>query len=166
MTQYLFYFLPCILAFTLFWNLWRRDYLEDCDKLTSKLTPGIIEDLSLYLTEDDWNDSDAEFWAVSGGVTGLFKRLITTSQLVRLCKVALLNGGVETADLAPVMQCALLQALFTFIALPEVVWCRYLGIPHICARLSANFLASTYSRTSTLLLVAGSPACLRRLQSL
>lgn len=165
MNHHLTFIIVAFVFLALLCLMQQSDYLEGCEDLTSKLPEGLLENIAPFLYEQNWEESDAEFWECSAGVGGIWERFRATMLLVRLCQNSARHGKIEGADFMPIIRSAGLQAVFTIIALPEILWCKALGTPHISARLSAEFLASTFARAYTLLYVSGAPDCFSRMQT-
>jgi hypothetical protein len=144
------------------------DYLGSCEHLVGllhKLPRNSYEYLSGFAEYVQQNY--AKMWKESGGLRGIITRLYMSTIYVRLIQVHFRDGRLSKDDARYIWTKIVLQALFSFLALPEAVLCRlWSELPRLCARASIGYYCEIVLRANTLCVAPGAPACVLTLNEL
>ncbi len=138
----------------------RKDYLVQIASLRDKVAPDRLTHLEAYGDPQMQQPAGKEFWELSDGISGMRKRWIEMTYLIRILQlcVPVLVGRKHALE---VRRYAYLQTWFSLCAVPEALLCSvFPRLPHIAAReaLYAHWMVTRFFTVN--MINIDSPECL------
>jgi hypothetical protein len=145
----------------------RRDILNGCEGLISKLEPYDLESLSRFVSDEFQADKDKEFWKASNGVQGLWNRWRKMMLTVRIVQWHYRANSIETADALHIWKMAVLYTWFSLWSIPEAALSRaFTSIPHVAARTALSVYCAIAIRAVNLCVTEDAPVCIMQMRKL
>lgn len=128
----------CIAAAVLV-PLYRRRHLLEHSLLEGTTPTGEFQGLHHYIDAEDPLAGEI-FWALSQGLTGLYRRFCRMVLIVRDLQHKVRAGHITREDAQDVWAYATKQVWFTALAIPEAAFCAiWRDLPHACGLFALRY---------------------------